>query len=65
VGETDSKAGAPAIYAIALWLHALAAAKAEEGNWEWVPVRLFLVQCSHVAGQSPVGTEASTCFLPI
>ena len=65
VGETDSKAGAPAIYAIALWLHALAAAKAEEGNWEWVPVRLFLVRCGHVAGQSPVGTEASTCFLPI
>jgi hypothetical protein len=67
VGETDSKAGAPTIYAVALWLRALAAAKAGEGNWEWVPVRLFLVRCGHVAGagQSPVGTEASRCFLPI
>jgi hypothetical protein len=60
VGETDSKAGAPTIYAVALWLRALAAAKAREGNWEWVPVRLFLVRCGHVVGQSPVGTEAST-----
>jgi hypothetical protein len=32
VGETDSKAGAPTIYAVTLWLRALAAAKAGEGK---------------------------------